>query len=157
MDILRGFKLFQVILVILVCLFSLSILPSTGYGDEWVRVLWDEEYTWYYNSSSFKIDKQEKTIKVWTKRVFTDKGKIIFLNDYDSSYKNKLKKFNYQLGLEIFDYNNWKYCLTRLIYYTKSGDVLLSEEIPPKWIDIPPDSRGDFLHNRILKDFKIQR
>lgn len=123
----------------------LSILPLNGYCDNWVYIGNNEDFTDYYNSSSVKIDKQNKTIEVRVKRVYTEKGKINY------------KSGDYSLNSILLNYKECKWCITHLTNYSKSGNVLFDDERPPKWSDIKPDSVIDKIINQIIKDYKIQR
>jgi hypothetical protein len=84
MSILKGVKFFQIFLVICVSVVFLFILPLNGCCDDWVRVGINHNFSVYYNKSSVKIDKEKKTIEVWEKRVYTEKGRKILLKDIDS-------------------------------------------------------------------------
>ena len=157
MDTLRGLKSVPVFLVIVVCLFSLYLLPSIGFCDDWVYVGSDKESTQYYNSSSLVIDNQNKKIEVSVKLVFTDKGKINFLEKIDSKTKPKYNDIIYQLKHYIINYKDMKSNILFLSYYNKSDKSLFHREYLPKWINIIPDTFIDKLINNILKDHNIQR
>jgi hypothetical protein len=117
----------------------------------------NEAYAQYYKSSSVTIDKQYKTIKVWEKKIYTDKGRIDWLNNQDSIEKHNYNDIQYILGLLIFDYNKWKYTVTHITGYSKSGVGLFSEKYPIEWINITSISIGETFLNKILKDYKIQQ
>ena len=153
---LRGFKLFRIFLVVSVCLVSITNFPSNGYSDDWVCVGINDNYSIYYNKSSIKIDKEKKTIEVWEKRVYTDKGKINLLNDIDSE-KRKYTDINYTLILFLLNYEKWINCITQITYYSKSGNILFDQKYPRDWFNIIPDSTGDTLFSQVLKDNNIQR
>ena len=146
-----------IFLVILASLVSLITLPSIVYGDDWVYVGKVDYFTLYYNSSSLKIDKQNKTIKVWVKFVYTEKGKIRFLKDYDSIKKQEYIDINHSLYLYLLDYKNLKYDITHMTDYSKSGNALKDNEYPINLVDIIPDSTGDVLINKVIKDYNIQK
>lgn len=155
MSILRGSKLF---LVILVSLVSLSTFSSKGYCDKWVKVGSYENFTQYYNSSTISIDKQDYTITVMVKRVRIDKGKIDILKDIEDIDKDKLKNFDYKIELYLFNYKDRKFYLNRKTYYTNSNNVLYDKvSVTFDWYDIIYDSIDDILLKKILKDYWIQR
>ena len=58
-------------------LFSLITLSFNGYCDNWVLIKKNENISSYYNSSSIKIDKENKIVKVWVKDVYTKRGGLI--------------------------------------------------------------------------------
>jgi hypothetical protein len=157
MLILRGFKLFRLILVISVSLVSLITLPSLVQGDEWVKIGSSELLSQYYKPSSVEIDNTKKIIKVWVKDVYTDKGKNYFLRNYDDVKKQQYITFDSTLTFFLFNYKEWKYSIIHLIFYSKSGDILFDKEFLPKWNDIKSDTLQDKLFNKILQDYKIQR
>jgi hypothetical protein len=146
-----------IFLLILLSLVSVTTLPSNGCCDDWVYVGSNKACTLYYKSSTVKIDKQNKTIKFWVKNVWTEKGKIMVLENYDSTSKQKFADIKHDLALHLLDYKQWKSCTTHITVYSKSGNVILDEEYPSKWSDITPDTLEETLFNQILKDYKIQR
>lgn len=155
MSIIRGFKFPQVFLVIVFLLISLTTLSSIGYCGEWIYVGKTDMFTQYYRSSSIKIDKQNKIIKVWAKFEWTDKGKTDYLK-----YVKDRKSFNdinHSLNLILMNYKDWRYSITNIVSYSKSGKVLEDIKLQPEWDDIIPDSLMEFVTNHILKDNNIQR
>ncbi|MFI5331505.1 MAG: hypothetical protein ACHQ2F_10825, partial [Desulfobaccales bacterium] len=98
-------KLSLLILVIFVSLVSLTIRASNGYCDEnWIPVGKTDDYTDYYNSSSVKIDKVKKIIKVWVKSVYTERGIINLLEGSKDIEKQKYNDISYKLTLYLFNY-----------------------------------------------------
>jgi hypothetical protein len=148
-----------IFLVMLVSLVSLTTLPSNGYCEDWVYGGSNKYCTLYYNSSSVKIDKQNKIIKVWVKFMYTEKGRILKLEGLNSIEKQIQIDMNHELWLFLLDYKQWKTTVTTITLYSKSGDVLRSGkgEGPTKWQDITPDTLEEAFFNQILKDYKIQR
>lgn len=145
-----------VFFVILVSLVSLTIHPSKGYcEDDWVYVESNETFTDYYNSSSIKIDKKNLTAEVWVKRVFTEKGKTEFLRNCNIIKKIKYNDIEYTLNLVLCDYKKWKWCITHLTYYSKSGNVLFDDKRPPNWMDIESTSIISALMDKLRKNYKI--
>jgi hypothetical protein len=139
---------FFVILVYLVC------FTTNGYCDDWVYVGSNKGFTLYYKSSTVKIDKKNKTIKVWVKTVYTEKGKNVLLEKQD---KQKFADIKHDLILNLFDYQQWKRGFTHITVFSKSDNIILEEEYPPKWSDITPDTVYDTLLNQLLNDFNIKR
>jgi hypothetical protein len=156
MDILRGFKIFPVFLVILVSLVFLITFPHYGYCDEWVKAGSYEDYTQYYKSSSVKIDNKEFIITVLVKHILSEKGINKFLNHFEGVKKQKYFDVNYVLIPTLFNYNTNSYNIKGSTYCSKSGNVLFSFDYN-KWEDIPPKSISDILLNQLLKDYNIQR
>lgn len=144
--------------LVLVSLVSLTTLPLNGYCDDWVYVYSDKDFTQYYKSSSVKIDKQKKIIKVWVKYVYTFKGKKDLLNEIESiQVHRKLIDISYSLSLWLLDYKESKLSIAQRSHYSKTGDLLSMDDKSTEWINIIPDSKGDFIFNQILKDYNIQR
>jgi hypothetical protein len=143
--------------IILGCLVAVTTLCLNGYGDDWVKISRDAKCTIYYSSSSVKIDEQKQTLEVLIKRVYTEKGINEIFDQSSSSLKNKYSDINYHETLDILDYKEMKYCLLRQTYYSKSGNVLSNNKIAsPKWYSIKPGGTGEFVYNKILKDYNIQ-
>jgi hypothetical protein len=149
-----GFKLFQVFLVVSVSLVGLTTLPSNGYGDEWVLIKRDENISSYYNSSSIKIDKENKIIKVWVKDIFTEKGRINYLKDLGSIRQKYYEDIKWELFLYSINYNNRQWCINVVKRYSKSGAVLFDVDYPIKWHNIED---GNVTFNKILQDYQIAR
>jgi hypothetical protein len=154
---LKGFTLFRLILVISLFLVSLTTLPSKGYCDDWVKISSNKLATDYYQPSSVKINKQKKTIEVWSKSVYTEEGKIDFLDIFDSSGRRKFRDINYSLYLTLVDYNKRKVWISKSIDYSKSGNVLSDKEHPPKWDSTIPDNWSGNLLDKLIQDYNIQK
>jgi hypothetical protein len=157
MYILRASKLSRLILVISLCLISFTTLLSNGYCDDWVFVTNNEYFTQYYDSSSVKIDKQNKTIEVWVKFLFTDKGKINFLENKGNAAKQKYIDINHQLKHYLINYKELKFIILFISYYSKLDKLLFHREYLPEWRNIMPDNYLDNLIYKLLKDYNIQR
>ena len=141
--------------VISVCLIHLTTLPSNGYCDDWVYVSSNEKYTKYYNASSVKIDKKNATIKVWMKRVYTEKGKIDFLKHFDDIKKQKYIDIDYKLGLYEINYLTSEYRLIHIIYYSKLNNVLYDGQPVSEWHLIKRDSSVHKVKEKIMHDYHI--
>jgi hypothetical protein len=147
-----------IIFVILVSLVSLSAFISNGYcDDDWVYVVSSKNLTKYYNSSSVKIDKQQNTIEVLIKNVYTETGKNKLLGEFDSIKRQKYIDINHDTALTILNYKDWKFTTTHLSFYSKSGKKLIEGISNLRNKDIIPNSLDDILFNKLLKDFNIQR
>jgi hypothetical protein len=157
MSIPRVFQLKAKFFLVLVCLVSLINFPSNGYGDDWVLIKKDENISEYYNSSSIKIDKENQTIKVWIKKIYSEKGRINYLKDLGSIKQSYYKDIKTDLYLLLLNYNKWQFSQIHIKRYSKSNEELFDYEYPMKWYNIDKDSDTDFLINRLLSDYKIKR
>jgi hypothetical protein len=103
--------------VILVSLFSLITLTANGYCDDWVCLGTNDNYSIYYNKTSLKINKEEKTIEAFLKRIYTEKGK----NSLKKANidKNIYDKINYVLILYLFNYDSSTFNINKISYYNK--------------------------------------
>jgi hypothetical protein len=137
-----------IFLITLSCVFTFTF-PSNGYCDEWVLVGKDIKVLFYYNKTNIQIDTKSDQIKVWIKLMWTKKG-LKELNPIEDEMSKTL-------CLYYFNYKQWKQYLNRRINYSKSGIII--DDIPYKtnWEDILPDSIGNIITNKILKDYNIQR
>jgi len=131
--------------------------PVSDNDVEWVYVLNTKDFTEYYKPTSVMIDKQNKIINVWTKSVFTDKGKSEFLLKWSKIGNRKYNDINHQLILRIFNYKEWKSMSIHIMYVSKSGNVLWDGEGPPKWVNIQPDTVIHFFISQLLEDYNINR
>ncbi len=158
MSILSGFRLSRLFLVILLSLVFLTTIPPKGSCDDWVKIGDTEDYTVYYNSSSVKIDKQNKIINVLIKHVYTEKGKQNMLD----KFKNHInvapyKDINYSQIFFLINYHELKGCINHIIHYSKSRKVLDDTTFPDNWRNIPSDSLVNTVLNKILNEYNIKR
>jgi hypothetical protein len=156
MSILKGLKLFPIFLVILVSLVSLTTFPSNGYGDDWVFIYNNDNFILFYNSSTIKIDNKHYIIKVWTKQQLTEKGR----KEYIDSHKHfpNINDIKIILSLNYINYKDNKITINHLTYYSNSGRLLKYFTYQnDNWLDIIPDTFGDEILKKIIKDYSIKR
>jgi hypothetical protein len=155
---IRGFKSLRLILIISVCLVGLTTFSLQAYcGDDWILLNSNENSNIYYNPVTMERDRPNNIIKVWVKRVYTEKGKVNLLNKFNSTQKQKYADINYILALYLLNYSEWKISITKMTFYSNSGNILLNGEPSPKWHDIVSHSVDDFIFNQILKNYNIKR
>jgi hypothetical protein len=158
MSILRGFKFFQVFLVLSTLVVSLSTLPLNGYcNDKWVHAGNNDNNIIYYNPSSVKIDRQKNIINVSSKWVFTDEGKIRFSKNIKENDNQKLIDIDHSIILYSFNYKDFKYIIKSIREYSKSDKILYSDKSLHEWRDVPPNSVIDLLLRKIIQKYKIKR
>lgn len=136
---------------------SLITFSSIVLGDDWVKIGSDEVFTQYYNSSSVKIDKRKKSIEVWVKLVFTDKGKSDFLEKKDSKSKQEYSDINHQLKHYLLNYKELKSQIIFVSFNTKTDKLLFHRAYIPEWKNIIPDTFLDKLTNQLVKDYNIKK
>lgn len=136
---------------------SLITFSSIVLADEWVKIGSDEVFTQYYNSSSVKIDKRKKTIEVWVKLVFTDKGKSDFLEKKDIKSKQKYIDINNQSKHYLLNYKELKSQLIFVSFNTKTDKLLFHRAYIPEWKNIIPDTFLDKLTNQLVNDYNIKK
>jgi hypothetical protein len=122
--------------------------------NDWVLVKNTDEGNWYYKSNSINIDDQTHIIKGWVKIVYTDKGKQEFLKTHK---KDKYKDIDRSLSILSINYNKLTYQENRVVYYSKSDNIIGSDDLSEKKDNFIPKSIGDELLNKILKDYNIKR
>jgi hypothetical protein len=157
MSTLRDFPSKTLFIWLLVGLVSLLNFPSNGYGDDWVLIKKDDKISKYYNASSIKIDKENRIINVWVKKIYSEKGRIDYLKDLGSIKQSYYKDIKIDLYLLLLNYQDLKFSQIYLKQYSKSGEELFDHEYPIKWYDIEKNSEVDLLTNMILSNFKIKR
>lgn len=126
-------------------------------GDDWVMIGSNEDFTKYYNPFSVKMDNQKNTIEVLVKHIFTDKGKTDFLKKFSSIKKQKYIDIHHTVVLYVLDYKIYKYSINKTIYYSKSDNVILYYRDYLDWDDIIPESLDDFMFDKLLQDYNIER
>ena len=122
--------------------------------DDWVFITSNDEGNWYYKANLVNIDDHNHIITVWIKIVYTDIGKQDFIKTHK---EDKYKDIYRSLSLVLIDYQKMNYHEQKVVYYNKSGDILVSDELSWKGLDFIPQSVGDKLLIKILEDYDIKR
>jgi hypothetical protein len=135
---------------------SLTIIPTKGFCDEWVKIRNYKNFTDYYNKSSVKIDREKKVISVLMKREVTEEGKFDLRKRLNKSNDSKINDIENFIELISFNYKEGKHCMSHITINSKSG-ILSDKETIPKWENIEPNSEEDISLNKLLKDYNIQR
>ena len=155
------FKTKVIIVSVIVIIISLGIVyirnthPITVVKiDDWVFITSNDEGNWYYKANLVNIDDQNHIITVWIKIVYTDIGKQDFIKTHK---EDKYKDIYRSLSLVLINYQKMNYQEERVVYYTKSGDILGSDELSVKRLEFIPKSVGDKLLIKILEDYNIKR
>jgi hypothetical protein len=129
--------------------------------SNWVRIDSNKDYSNYYDSSSINVDKNIKIIKIWVKEVFTAKGKSLILDKMreSSATIGKMKTLKYSISYLSINYNENTYHLNEITYYAKPGEVLYNNVYSKKsdWKNISSDKKFEFLLNKILQDFSLEK
>lgn len=141
--------------IISLSLVSFTLFHSRGDCVDWLYAESNDDYTLYYDSSSIKIDKQKLFVEVWTKRVYTQKGKEDFLKDQNFLKRLKYNDLEYLLSLVLLDYKTWKWSITEIKYCSKAGDILFYDKRSPEWMDIKPLSAISRLMDTLRNTYKI--
>jgi hypothetical protein len=156
-----NFKTKVIIVSAVVVIISLGIVyirnthPITAVKiDDWVFITNNDEGNWYYKANLVNIDDQARIITAWIKIVYTDIGKQTFIKAHKA---DKYKDIYRSLSLVLIDYQKMEYQEKKVIYYTKSGDILGSDESSGKQGEFIPKSVGDRLLMKILEDYNIKR
>lgn len=146
------------LLIVMCCVFTFTLLGK-GYCDDWVYVDKDKSQSNYYNKSNIIINKETKQIKVWTKGVYTNKGKKDFIKLRQFGVDvSRYKYINHIIVLELYDYDNMRYKFLSVTLYSTSGVVLdNSEKRNVPWYPIKPGSSYDNILNKILSDYNIRK
>jgi hypothetical protein len=155
------FRVKIIIVSVVVIIISLGIIyirnthPITVIKiDNWVFITRNDEGNWYYKANLVNIDDYNHIITVWIKIVYTDKGKHKFIKTHK---QDKYKDINRSLCLMLIYYKKMNYYEERVVYYTKSGEILGSDELSVKSLKFIPKYVGDKLLIKILEDYNIKR
>ena len=132
-------------------------------SDDWVYVGSYKNYSQYYRKSSVTIDEGKNIINVLVKSIVKKKSAVYLQSPYNVT-EPKYIKYNQQLKWYVLNYENWKFTITRITDYSKSGNVLLDTKYQPvwlhnifpvKWDDIMSESLVEFLLNKLIQDYNI--
>jgi hypothetical protein len=146
------------IFVTLLCLYIFTALLFIGCSDNWVEVGGTQDYIIYYKPSSVKIDKDNKTILVLTKYVYTEKG-IMFAKKMFAPFiqdKDYYDKFAYSLDLYLFNYKDWEFAIIQNTAYSKSDGILFNKDNIPQWQKIDNTNISLILINTLIREYDIK-
>ena len=122
--------------------------------NDWVLITSTDECSFYYKSNLVNIDSKTNIITVWVKCLYTDKGRRDFLNKHKEA---KYIDIDRSLCKVLINYQTNKYHIGRVVYYSKSDDIIGSDELSVRIDDVIPKSVGGKLLIRIFKDYNIKR
>jgi hypothetical protein len=131
--------------------------------DDWVYLGSYKDHTQYYRKSSVIIDEEKSTINVLVKSIAKPK-KIIYLQNVYSDKKPNYNQCKQQDKWYVFNYKKWQFTISRIIDYSKSGNISLETAYQPKWLhnifpvkwdDIISGSTVDLFLNKLLEDYNI--
>ena len=116
-------------------------------NDDWVYVLNDDMFSFYYDNKNIHIDRDSKKIEVWVKEELSEK---------EREKSKLLDKLNYYLTLNLFDYDKMEFKQIKSFSCFMSG-VKKSIESDIEWEDVKPGDVYDKIFTKILEDHNIQR
>ncbi len=122
--------------------------------NDWVFIISNDEGNWYYKSNLISIDDQIHIIKGWVKIVYSEKGKQEFLKTHK---EDKYKDIDRSLSMILINYQKMTYRDIRVVYYSKSDNIIGRDELSVKRVDFIPKSVGDKLLVKILEDYNIKK
>lgn len=129
------------------------MLSSQGDCDNWVYFGNNNLFAMYYRSP-VTVDKNNKIIKIWFKKVFTEKGKSIFLKALNNKLINEV---SYSVELYLINYDNRKHTINHIVLYSKTNEMLTEVKFKDdKWLDITKNSFVDLMCNEIIKKNDLQ-
>lgn len=115
-------------------------------GAEWKSYFCDNEESDYYDSESLVVY-PNGTVRVWTKTEYTTRGVDVLVKRKGEHFK----KANHRKALEEHDCVEGRFRFLRIIYYSKSGEVMEDDDEPSNWFFIVPESMGDTLFQAVCK------
>ena len=122
--------------------------------DDWVFITSNDEGNWYYKANLVNIDDHNHIITVWVKIVYTDIGKQEFIKTHKEDKYNDIDR---SLSLLIINIPKMNYYEDRVVYYSKSDDIIGSDELSIKRGEFIPKSVADKLLINIIEDYNIKR
>ncbi|MFA5110477.1 MAG: hypothetical protein WC443_03635 [Desulfobaccales bacterium] len=122
--------------------------------NDWVFITSNDEGSWYYKSNLINIDEQTHIINVLVKYIYTDKGKEKFLETYKN---DKYKDIDRSLSMVSINYQKMTYHQNRVVYYSKSDNIIGNDELSVKIDDLIPQSVGNKLIMKILEEYNTMR
>jgi hypothetical protein len=122
--------------------------------DDWVFIVITDDCSFYYKSNLVNIDSKSNIITVWVKCLYTYKGKQNFLNKHKEATYIDIDR---SLCKVLINYKTVNFHIDRVVYYSKSDNIIGSAELYIRIDDFIPKSVYDKLLIRIVKDYNIKR
>lgn len=127
-----------------------SELPQFGKSD--IAGGFSNSTAFIIHAGTAKIDRKNKTIKVWETHISDSAGRDRNVNDFGGSYEN----YGYTKSLAVYDLQNDRVKYITSTYYECGGSVI--ESFTPaksSWSDIIPGSLGDGNLRALKQKFKF--
>ncbi len=124
--------------------------PSTPHanavaeGEEWVRYSIGSSGESYYDTESIITYLAEDIVQVWSKTIYSDKGKKSLQLDFkapDISESKSLQEFNC--------HTKETRTITAGYYNSSQKEVINAGDKPTGWMNIPPGSRAENLYKLV--------
>ena len=121
--------------------------------NDWVFITSNDEGNYFYKANLVYIDNQTHVIKAWVKIVYTDKGKRDFIKTHK---EGKYNDIDLSLINIVINYQKNTFQENRVVNYSKSGNVINSDEFSATWDDIIPKSVCTKILNKLFEDYNIK-
>lgn len=103
------------------------------------------------DTNTIQIDKKNKTIKVWTIWIASQKERDNMIESLGNKYSN----YGYNQDLSTYNYSNMTKKINSYSYFGCDGSVLGSSSID-KWQDIYPGSTAERILKSIIKEYNLK-
>jgi hypothetical protein len=118
-----------------------------GWGADWKEYASNRSIAYYYDAGSITYP-SKGVIKVWSKKVYSEKG----VNEVVGDLGQKYMTLSHDQALYEFHCAEKKMRNLKALYYSTGGGLLGSEDHPePKWVIINPESAGEVLYKILCK------
>lgn len=116
-----------------------------GWGADWKQYALNDRIVFYYDAESITRPSRE-IVRVWEKRIYTEKGIIDAVKELGKKYKD----MSFKRVLYEFHCADKKVNILSQVWYSKDGEVLNQDSYgTPHWQFVIPDSVGDNLYRRL--------
>jgi hypothetical protein len=137
--------------VILLLIGIIFLCYGEGWGADWKLFGKNDRADFYYDAESITRPPSKVIIRVWEKRIFTEKGVGDAVGR--SGFGEKYKDLSYVMGLSEFQCADKQKRTLSLIWYSKDGEKLASDDASgSEWDVIPPGSMSETLYEILCKE-----
>jgi hypothetical protein len=137
--------------VILVVIGLTFFCCAEGWGVDWRLFGKNDRADFYYDADSITRPPSKVIFRVWEKRIFTEKGVTDAVGR--SGFGEKYRSLGFVMGLSEFNCADKQKRALSLIWYSKDGESLSSDDASGSgWDVIAPGSMSETLYQILCRE-----
>jgi hypothetical protein len=117
-----------------------------AWGADWKLYIVEDKWHHYFDAENI-MHPSKNIVRVWTKTVYSDKGRIWLLRDFGKNWENVYSA----ISLEEINCNDKKYRFLSQQYYSEDGGILFSAGERERWEYVIPESLSELLFEKVCR------